>query len=107
MPETKRTLLERIDATTKKILARADPAADIQIIKQEIIVANAALAQLITQFDTETNAISARIDALIAKLGDSATPEQIAELQSLSDRLTTLGQDPNNPVPAPVPPPTT
>ena len=50
-----------------------------------------------------TNAVSARIDALIAEIKTSAdntaTPEALADLQAISDHLKALGTDPNNPVP--------
>lgn len=58
------------------------------------------LDTLIQSLNDNTNAVSARSDKLISELGDAATPEQIAELQAVSDHLKALGQDPENPVPA-------
>lgn len=104
--EPKRTLLERIDATVAKLNAdveemRQQFGARLTTLTQELTVANAALAALITQLNDETNQIQARIDALIAGLQNVATPEQIADLQAISGRLAVLGQDPVNPIPTP------
>lgn len=57
------------------------------------------LDTLITNLNDNTNAVAARIDRLIAQLGDVVSPTQLAELQAVSDHLKTLGQDPGNPVP--------
>jgi len=56
---------------------------------------------LIAAFNDGTNAVAARIDRLIAALGNNATDEQIAEMTALSTHLKELGQDPANPVPTP------
>ena len=52
--------------------------------------------------DAETNAIATRIDALIAaaQQGNVLSPADQTELQAISDRLTSLGADPANPIPA-------
>lgn len=55
------------------------------------------VADLITEFDTATDAIAARIQRLIDAGGLS--PESQAALQNEVDKLNQLGQDPNNPVP--------
>jgi len=51
------------------------------------------------KIDEATNAIAARIQALIDKVNSgTATPEQIAAvLQPEVDRLTEMGKDPANP----------
>lgn len=106
MPETKRTLLERVDATLARIeplLARLE-GLGMQILTG-VTMANQALENLITQIDGATNAIAARIDRLTTDLQNVATPEQIAELTTLRDQLVALGQDPANPVPTPEPSP--
>lgn len=50
-----------------------------------------------------TDAVSVRIDALIAEIQQSAdntaSPATLADLQAISDHLKALGTDPNNPVP--------
>lgn len=102
--EPKRTLLERIDATVQRLnedvaLMRQQFDSRFATLTQELTVANAALAALITQLNDETNQIQSRIDRLIAGLQDVATPEQLAELTAISGRLTVLGQDPSNPIP--------
>lgn len=57
------------------------------------------LDQIISDLNTNTNAVSARLDKIIAQLGDAVTPDQLAQLQAVSDHLKALGQDPANPVP--------
>ncbi len=72
------------------------------IITGEQIVAT-QLDQIITDLNDNTNAVSARIDRLTAAIqnqGNTITPDQLAELQAVSDHLKTLGQDPANPVPS-------
>lgn len=118
MSETKRTLLERIDRNTgstqsdlisllidlremlrtheevgQKLLTLAHQT------KAGIKMANQAITELTSQFNDATNATAARIDRLIAGLGDTVSPEQLTELTAIKDRLVALGQDPNNPVP--------
>lgn len=114
MAETKRTILERLDQGAGALRAQLEAltatvsglrellvqvAADVIQVKNGVTMANAQITQLISDFNSETNAIGARIDRLIAGLTDVATPEQVAELRALSDRLTTLGQDPTTPIP--------
>ena len=73
--------------------------------KMEALMATAQnFKDLVQQLNDETNTISARIDALIAKLNDtgiSSADEDaaLAELQAVSDRLKTLGADQTNPIP--------
>ena len=56
--------------------------------------------QLAADFDTETNAVAARIDAILAKLAEGTVdPADVAALQAVSDRLKILGQDSSNPIP--------
>ncbi len=63
----------------------------------------AALANL----DTETNAVAANIAALAAKVKNTMTDAEVADIKAgfgaLSDRLTGLATDPTNPVPSPSP----
>lgn len=53
--------------------------------------------------DNATNAVAARIDKLVQGLKNSMTDAELAAVkagfQAEIDRLTALGQDPNNPVP--------
>lgn len=56
------------------------------------------VAALITEFDTATDAIAARIQRLINAGGLNADSQ--AALQAEVDKLNALGQDPQNPVPA-------
>lgn len=59
-----------------------------------------SLDTVIADLNANTNAVSARLDILIAEVGDAVTPAQTAALQAISDHLKALGQDPANPVPA-------
>jgi hypothetical protein len=94
MAETKRTILERLDQTTGQILAR------LETVSIGVAMANTQLTNLTQQLDVATNLIADRIGALTTSLEGVATPEQLAELGAIRDRLTVLGQDPNNPIPA-------
>lgn len=62
----------------------------------------------LAEVNEETNQISARIDALIAKqdAGEQLTPEDFDGMRAFSARLKVLASDPANPVPAPAPEPT-
>ncbi len=64
---------------------------------EENTMVDPKVAALITQFDAATNAIAARIQALIDNGGLNADSE--AALTAEVAKLTALGQDPNNPVP--------
>lgn len=57
-----------------------------------------AVAALITEFDTATDAIAARIQTLINNSGTLSADDKAA-LQAEVDKLNLLGQDPNQPVP--------
>lgn len=98
MALTRRTLLESMYEGLSRIEQKLDAA--IPSIQAGIAMANAAVTALIQQFNDETNAIQARIDRLLELVQTgTVTPEQIAELQSISTRLGALGQDPENPIP--------
>lgn len=60
---------------------------------------------LITQLNSETDLIAAKLTAAVNALGGNPTPAEQAEILSsltgLSDRLTALGKDPENPIPTP------
>lgn len=64
-----------------------------------------ALEDITNAIDAETNTIAATIDKLRADLaaaqakGDPPSPETLAHLQAISDRLKLLGADPSNPIP--------
>jgi hypothetical protein len=59
--------------------------------------------KLAADFDAETNAVAARIDAILAKLAEGTVdPADVAALEAVSARLKTLGEDPSNPIPPPV-----
>lgn len=93
--------LERIERELQAIkLEQAQQTALlIALLAGERIVAN-TLDAVIADLNANTNAVSARLDKLIAEIGDSVTPDQTAALQAVSDHLKALGQDPAVPVPA-------
>lgn len=74
---------------------------DAIIAKQEQLMSK--VDDLISDFDTATNAIEKELADLRLQAGQAITDDQIAKLGSLRDRLRALGADPANPVP---PPPT-
>ena len=57
-----------------------------------------AVADLITQFDSATDKIAARIQNLIDSSGNLSNEDKAA-LQAEVDKLNLLGQDPANPIP--------
>jgi hypothetical protein len=61
------------------------------------------MTQLISDFDAETTAVSARIDALELQVGSPVTADQVTQLQAISARLKVLGSDPNQPIPPATP----
>ena len=70
-----------------------------------------ALEDLTTAINNETNVLATKLTALQTSLaaaiaaGQAPSAADIAALQAVSDRLTALGADPSNPIPAPVPAP--
>ena len=61
------------------------------------------LIDLAAKIDEATNAVAARIDRLSARIKNSMTDEEVAQVKAALGaevaRLTDLGKDPNNPVP--------
>jgi hypothetical protein len=58
------------------------------------------IKKLIADFDAETNAVAAKLDALKQQVTDGASADEIvAGLQPISDRLKALGADVANPIP--------
>lgn len=60
------------------------------------------------KIDTATNALAARIEALVASLKSGLTPAEeaaaLAQLEALVPVLEGMANDPGTPVPVPVPP---
>ncbi len=69
-------------------------------LKEKDMAVSKEVADLIAKFDAATDAIAARIAKLITNINPPLSPEDQAALQAEVDKLNTLGQDPNNPVPA-------
>lgn len=114
MAETRRTLLERIDinllSTLSVVRSCARRIEDLLALGAEIkqlvndtkagiIMANEQVEALIAQFNQATNDIAARLATLAARLAGTVTPEEIAELTAIKDRLAALGADPSDPIP--------
>ncbi len=97
LTEILKRLEDKIDRVLKIELALAR---EMIIMSDQI---NAALAKLAADFDAETNAVAAKLDALAAALASAASPVDpavMAQLQAVSDRLKALGADPAAPIPA-------
>lgn len=62
------------------------------------------LKDLAAKIDAATNAVATRIDALSQRVTNGMSDQEVADVkagfQAEVDRLTALGRDPNNPVPA-------
>ena len=89
-------------AVLEKLLRRQQRILDNQLIVFERMEAMSEVLDQIKDFaakiDAATNAVAARIQALIDKVNaGTATPEEIAAvLQPEVDRLTEMGKDPAN-----------
>lgn len=55
----------------------------------------------VQELDDASNAIAAKINAVIAAEADNVSQASLDALKSAADGLTALGADPANPVPAP------
>lgn len=91
-------IMQRIQARMLHIAHLLDLAEEQ---KKETTMVDPKVAKLITEFDTATNAIAARIQKLIDAGGLNAESE--SALQAEVDKLTALGADPEQPIPTPVP----
>lgn len=97
------TTLQRIENKLDRLLKFELTFAKEMLIMSDQI--NAALAKLASDFDAETNAVAAKLDALAAALATSVAsqtpvnPAVMAQLQAVSDRLKALGSDPAQPIP--------
>lgn len=78
------TILQRIEAGVLKL-------------QRQVRYMDTRITKLINDFNDETNAIAARIDALIAAGSDADAI--VAGLQPISDRLKALGANPEEPIP--------
>lgn len=89
-----RSQLNRIEAKLGLLIER---------VEQFMATVSQDLKDLSKKFDDATNAVAARIDTLVAGLKNSMTDQELADakagFQAEIDRLTVLGQNPNNPVP--------
>ena len=71
--------------------------AEVRVVSRKVTTMDARLTKLIADFNDETNAISAKIDALTT--GGQSADEIVAALQPISDRLKVLGANPAQPIP--------
>jgi hypothetical protein len=77
--------------------------AQLKQLGVKIMSVSDQIKKLAADFDAETNAVAARIDAILAKLAEGTVdPADVAALEAVSARLKTLGEDPSNPIPPPV-----
>lgn len=94
---TNRQALILAHSIQRRLLA-IEQALDLAELKENCMAVDPKVAALITEFDTATDAIAARIQRLIDAGGLNADSQ--AALQAEVDKLNALGQDPQNPVPA-------
>jgi peptidoglycan hydrolase CwlO-like protein len=91
-------LNEKLDAISSQL-------SDLQQKVNTIVALADDLKASIAKLDTETTAVAANIAAIAAKIHNSMTDAEVAEVQAsfqtLGDRLTTLAVDPTVPVPPP------
>ncbi len=80
----------------QRTLLAAEQALDLAELQQGETMVDPKIAAIITQFDTATNSIAARIQRLIDAGGLS--PESEAALQAEVAKLTELGKDPEAPI---------
>jgi hypothetical protein len=80
-------------------LLRLNQALDLRLLENPNMAVSTGVAALITEFDTATDAIAARIQKLI-DTSTTLSADDTAALQAEVNKLNLLGQDPNNPVPA-------
>lgn len=88
----------RIMQKIQRTLLCVQQTLDIQDLENKTMAVSAPIAALITEFDTATDNIAARIQKLINNSG-TLSAEDSAALQAEVDKLNLLGQDPENPVP--------
>lgn len=93
------------------MLAKLDTAGSHQhqILERLKAMAN-QIDQLRDDLRTNTDAVAARLDTLIAQItadaDNTASPATLADLKVISDHLKAMGTNPSNPVPALPPAPT-
>jgi septal ring factor EnvC (AmiA/AmiB activator) len=99
--ESLRRVLDRIFGRSRRIETKLDRVLELQERTMNQI------DQLIADFDAETTAVAAQLDAIRAELAasknDAVTPAQLTALDAISARLKALGADPAQPIP-PAPP---
>jgi|ERR1700733_532988 len=75
---------------------------DLKEKGEDTMAVSPAVAAIITQFDTATDAIAARMQRYIDKInaGQTLSADDLAAFQAENDKLTALGKDPADPIPA-------
>lgn len=75
----------------------------LSALKEKVMALSQDIKDLAKKIDDATTAVANRLDALSNQIKNSMTDQEVADvkasLQAEVDRLTVLGQDPNNPVP--------
>jgi hypothetical protein len=100
--------LDRFEASIQEVLSAVQHARNAatghsQLIIERLRTVANNLDQLRDDLRTNTDAVSARIDKILAEIqatGDNtASAETLADLQTISAHLKAMGTDPTNPVP--------
>lgn len=97
-PVTRIEALRALHRTQCRMLAAAQ-ALDILELKEPDMAVSADAATLITEFDTATNGVAARIQRLVNNPATGLSADDKAAFQAEIDKLTLMGQDPANPLP--------
>lgn len=96
--------------------AAADPRVDDILTRLKALQAQGVsimskatdIQQLVTDINTATNEVASDLERLRNQIAGGLSASEadavVAELDTLKNRLTVLGQDPENPVPEPTPP---
>jgi hypothetical protein len=86
------------DSETRALLT---PILDgVRAVDRKVVTLMKTVKEFAVELDAETNIISAKLDALNAKIAAGTfTQEDADSLQGISDRLKVLGADASNPIP--------
>lgn len=88
----------KLEHKIQRRLLEIEQTLELHELKEPNMAVSPQTEELITKFDVATNAIATRIQNLVSNTPALSADDQAA-FQAEIDKLTALGQDPNNPVP--------